>query len=192
MTIGKAGFLHTAGILGAIWGLGGISLLFGSAVFRLCPYAFELLEYPFSGIHWTALALALLFFGYIKGYKVLHLRFSPRVAARVLYLWKYPTLIRILLAPLFCMGYFHATRKRKVMSCSFTVIIIGLIVLVRQLDQPWRGIIDAGVVLALGWGLVSMWLFTIQAIYSENFDVAPETPDGCEVLRFDRYEHELW
>ena len=76
------------------------------------------------------------------------------------------------------MGYFHATRKRKIMSYSFTVIIIGLIVLVRQLDQPWRGIIDAGVVLALGWGMVAMWLFTIQAICSENFDVAPETPDG--------------
>ena len=36
--------------------------------------------------------------------------------------------------------------------------IVGLIVLIRKLDQPWRGIVDAGVVVGLGWGLVAtLW-----------------------------------
>lgn len=167
MTSGRAGF---------IWGIGGISLLFGSALFRLYPHAGELWDLPFKWIHWVALTASLSFFGYAKGYKVLHLRFSPRVVARALYLKNNPTVIRVLFAPLFCMGYFHAPRKRKIVSYCLTAMIIGLIILVRQLDQPWRGIVDAGVVFGLGWGLVSVWIFSFKAFFGKGFDVSPETP----------------
>ncbi len=164
------------GILGAIWGIGGISLLFGSALFRLYPHARELWDLPMEWVHWALLAANLFLFGYVKGYKVLHLRFSPRVAARVLYLKNNSTLPRVLFAPFFCMGYFHATRKRKIVSYCFTVLIVGLIILVRRLEQPWRGIIDAGVVLALGWGLVSIWFFAGKAFFGRGADVSPEAP----------------
>ncbi len=164
------------GILGAIWGIGGISLLFGSALFRLYPYARELYEIPFEWIHWVTLAFCLFFLGYAKGYKSLHQKFSPRAAARALYLKNNPTVLRVLFAPLFCMGYFHATRKRKIVAYSFTTMIILLIVLVRKLDQPWRGIIDAGVVVGLGWGLVSVWIFAFKAFFGKGFEVSPETP----------------
>ena len=164
------------GLLGAIWGVGGISLLFGSALFRLYPHVRELRELPMEWVHWALLAANLFLFGYVKGYKVLHLRFSPRVVARVLYLKNNSTLPRVLFAPFFCMGYFHATRKRKIVSYCFTVLIVGLIILVRRLEQPWRGIIDAGVVLALGWGLVSIWFFAGKAFFGRGADVSPETP----------------
>ena len=128
--------------------------------------------------HWIALAVSLVFMGYAEGYKGFHLKFSPRVAARALYLTRNPSLVRVLFAPFFCMGFFHATRKRKIVSYCLTAMIIGLIVLVRTLDQPWRGIVDAGVLLGLGWGLVSIWLFTFQAFFGKGFDVSPETPEG--------------
>jgi hypothetical protein len=37
-----------------------------------------------------------------------------------------------------------------------TIAMIVLILLVRRLGQPWRGVIDAGIVLGLGWGFVSI------------------------------------
>ncbi|RKX41738.1 MAG: hypothetical protein DRP64_10980, partial [Verrucomicrobia bacterium] len=165
------------GAMGAVWGVLGLSLLFGSALYRLYPYAQELCGTAFGWVHWIALAVSLVFMGYAEGYKGFHLKFSPRVAARALYLKRNPTFVRVLFAPLFCMGFFHSTRKRKIVSYCLTAMIIGLIVLVRKLDQPWRGIVDAGVLLGLGWGLVSIWIFTFQAFFGKGFDVSPETPE---------------
>jgi len=166
------------GAIGAIWGVAGLSLIFGSALYRLYPYAQELCGMTFAWYHWLALVLSLLFMGYAEGYKGFHLKFSPRCAARALYLKKNPTPARVVFAPFFCMGYFHATRRRKMVAYSLTAMIILLIVLVRQLSQPWRGIVDAGVLLGLGWGLVSIWIFALQAFVGKGFVVSPETPDA--------------
>jgi len=166
------------GVIGAFWGIFGLSLLFGRGLVDLYPYAQELAGTSFEWFHWAALAGSLVFMGYAEGYKGFHLKFSPRVAARALYLKQNPTPVRVVFAPLFCMGFFHATRKRKIVAYSLTSMIILLIVLVRQLPPPWRGIVDAGVLLGLGWGLVSIWLFTLQAFFGKRFDVSPETPDA--------------
>ena len=174
MSIGR-GMLGT---IGAIWGVAGLSLLFGSALFRLYPYAHELYGMTFAWYHWAALAASLGFMGYAEGYKGFHLRFSPRAAARALYLKQNPTGARVLFAPLFCMGFFHATRKRKIVAYSLTTMIVLLVIFVRRLDQPWRGIVDAGVVLGLGWGLISVWLFSLKAFFGKGFAVSPETPDA--------------
>ena len=166
------------GMIGAAWGIVGLSLIFGSALYRLYPYAQELLETPFVWYHWLALVASLLFMGYAEGSKGFHLKFSPRAAARALDLKHNPTGTRVLFAPFFCMGFFHATRRRKIVAYSLTAMIALLIVMVRQLDQPWRGIVDAGVLLGLGWGLVSIWIFTAIAFFGKGFDVSPETPDA--------------
>ena len=174
MSIGKS----LVGKVGALWGIAGLSLLFGNALFRLYFYAQALCGMEFEWFHWVALAASLLFMGYAEGYKGFHLKFSPRVAARALYLKNNPTVIRVLFAPFFCMGYFHADRKRKIISYCLTIMVIGLIVWVKTLEQPWRGIVDAGVVLGLGWGLVSVWIFALKAFFGKGFDVSPETPDA--------------
>lgn len=166
------------GIFGAIWGIVGLSLVFGRGLFCLYPYVEELAWNTFTWIHWLSLIISLLFMGYSEGYKGFHLKFSPRAAARALYLKNNPTLVRVIFSPLFCMGFFHATKKRKIVAYSLTTMIVVLIVLVRQLSQPWRGIVDAGVLLGLGWGLVSVWLFSIKAFFGKGFDVSPETPDA--------------
>ena len=166
------------GIGGAIWGITGLSLLFGSALFRLYPYAEELWGMSFTWYHWAALVVSILFMGYAEGYKGFHLKFSPRAAARALYLKNNPSLVRVLLAPFFCVGFFHATRKRKIVAYSLTTMIVLLVIFVRQLPQPWRGIVDAGVLLGLGWGLISVWLFTLRAFFGKAYSVSPETPDA--------------
>ncbi len=176
MSIGKGSRGSVPGAIGAVWGLLGISLLFGSALYRLYPPARELCGMGFGWVEWSALVAGLVFMGYAKGYGIFHRRFSPRFAARVLYLKQNPTLVRVLLAPFFCMGYFHATRKRKIISFAMTAMVVGLILLVRKTDQPWRGIVDAGVLLGLGWGLVSIWFFTFRAFFGNGPDAPPETP----------------
>jgi len=166
------------GVIGAIWGILGLSLVFGRGLYCLYPYAEELCRMTFDWFHWVALAVSLLFMGYLEGYKGFHLKFSPRAAARALYLKNNPTPIRAVFAPLFCMGFFHATRKRRIIAYSLTSMIVVLIVLVRQLPQPWRGIVDAGVLLGLGWGLVSVWVFSIKAFFGKEYVVDPETPEA--------------
>jgi uncharacterized membrane protein YedE/YeeE len=48
---------------------------------------------------------------------------------------------------------------------------------VRLLSQPWRGIIDGGVVVGLAWGLVSLVIFGYQAFTAEDFPFSPEVPE---------------
>ena len=164
------------GIFGAIWGLTGVLLLLGSAIYRLSHWAIDAFSYPFSWYHWASLFLVLLFMAFAEGYRGFQKAFSPRVAARALYLKNHPKVLHALLAPFFCMGFFYASKRRKITSFSVTSAIIVLIVLVRLLSQPWRGIIDAGVVVGLLWGLISLIIFSIQAFTSKDFTYSPEVP----------------
>lgn len=164
------------GMVAALWGFAGIFLLLSSAIYRLTPMA---LDIPFAEIglfHWVVLVVWVLVMAYSEGYKGFQKNFSPRVAARIRYLRHHPTLVRLLLAPVFCMGFFYTTRKRKIVAFSLTTGIILLIILVHYIPQPWRGIIDAGVVVGLTWGLASMTLYTIQAMIRDHFNHSPETP----------------
>ena len=165
------------GIFGAIWGLTGVLLILSSAVYRLTPLAIDAFSYAFTWYHWLTLFLILLFMTYAEGYRGFQKGFSPRVAARALYLKNHPRLLHSLLGPFFCMGFFHASRKRKITSFSVTSGIIVLIILVRFLRQPWRGIIDAGVVVGLAWGLVSLIIFSLQAFSVKEFPYSPDVPE---------------
>ena len=166
------------GIFGAIWGLTGVLLLLGSAVYRLAPLAINAFSYDFSWYHWLSLVLVLFFMAYAEGYRGFQKAFSPRVAARALYLKNNPRFLHALFAPFFCMGFFHASRRRKITSFSVTTAIIVLIISVRFLNQPWRGIIDAGVVLGLAWGLISLMIFSYQAFTQKEFTYSPEVSEG--------------
>ncbi len=164
------------GLIGAVWGITGVILLLSSAVYRLSSAALSAFASPWQWQHWIFLFFVLFFMAYAEGYRAFQQRFSPRVAARAKYLTKNPSFFRVLFAPLFCMGFFHATKKRKITSFSVTAGIILLVILVRAVSQPWRGIIDLGVVVGLTWGIVSILVFSIQAFTSESFAYAPEVP----------------
>ena len=165
------------GIFGALWGMAGVFLLLSSAVYRLFPMIIDSFLYHWIWYHWLAFVLVILAFAYAKGYRVLQRSFSPRVAARARYLKDHPEFLRVILAPLFCLSFFHAPKKRRLVTISVTVGIILLVIQVRLLQQPWRGIIDGGVVIGLVWGLVSLCIFSFRAMMSERFDYPPEVPD---------------
>ncbi len=166
-----------AGTLKVFWGLAGVSLLLGSAIYRLTPLVLDAFTHEFRWYHWFFFVIVLFFMAYAEGYRAFQRGFSPRVAARARYLKTHRNMLHALLAPLFCMGYFHAPKRRRITSISVTVGIIILIILVRLLSQPWRGIVDAGVVVGLAWGLVSLVVFSLQAFTSDQFDYSPEVPE---------------
>lgn len=162
------------GIVGAIWGFTGVSLVLGSAIYRMFEQAEGLFSDELTMIQWTVLVGNVLFMAWSEGYKAFQLGFSPRVAARLRYLKENPTPALVILAPLFCLGFFHATKKRKIITYSLISGLIVLIMLVRLLPHPWRGIIDVGVIVGLGWGLISFWLFSIRALTAREFPFSPE------------------
>ena len=139
-----------------LWAIGGVCVVIANPVVRLAPVALEALQHELSALQWAVGAVWLVFMGYAEGYRGFHRQFAPRVVVRALELANRPTLIPALLGPLTAMGLIHATRKRTIVTRSLLVGIVLLVWIVRQLPQPWRGVIDAGVVLGLGIGLASI------------------------------------
>ena len=134
-----------------------------------------------SLLHWCALSFSVVYMAYAEGYKGFHLGFAPRVIVRASYLKQHPNPLHVLLAPVFCMGYIHATRRRQLLSIGLTVMIICFIFMARMLSPPWRGILDAGVVVGLGLGITSILYFlALSIIRPDALDVSPETPEAAE------------
>jgi hypothetical protein len=98
------------------------------------------------------------------------------VVARALHLARHPRPLHLLLAPFYCMGLVHASRRRLVTSWVLVVTIASMVVAVRFLPQPWRGMVDAGVVVGLGWGLVAILVFAARALGGRPPAVALELP----------------
>lgn len=145
----------------ATWGIAWVSLLLGRAIWRLAPLALEpwtqdLMTRSQQGIYIGWLVAN----AYLEGYRGFQLRFSPRVVSRAIYLGQNPRPLWVILALPFCMSLFHSTRRQMTVSWVFIGALVLVIWWVRSLPQPWRGIIDGGVVLGLAWGLgVIWWLF---------------------------------
>ena len=78
----------------------------------------------------------------------------------------------MLLAPLFCMAFFHARPSNLRLAWGRLTIILELIVLVHMLPQPWRGIVDVGVVIGLGWGALATLALFVAALRGHQ---EPET-----------------
>ena len=164
------------GWLAALWGLSGVCLLLAFAIARLVGIGLASFDYQFAWYHWLILLANIVFMAYSEGYKGFQKAYSPRFAARIRHLREHPRLSHFILAPLFSMGYFHTTRKRLLVTYVLTAVIILLIIIVHQLPQPWRGILDIGVVVGLCWGLVSILTFSWQALRRADFPYSPELP----------------
>jgi hypothetical protein len=164
------------GTLGAVWGLGGVMVILGSAVVRLLPVGWAPLAAGVDGVTALAYAASLAFFGYTEGYRAFHRNFCPRVAARAQHLAEHPTPARVAAAPLFCMGYFGATRRRLAVSYGVTLGVIGIIAVVRGLAQPWRGAIDLGVCFALAWGAAAIPYFYLRGAGTARMPVSADVP----------------
>ncbi len=150
-----------------IYSIGGVIAIFSSAIYRLYPHVQESISYEFSILNWIILALYLLVMIVGKGYFALHRGFVPRVINRSELLVENGTFIDRLLAPLYCMGFFKAPKKRLIISYSMLFLIITFIVSASKISQPWRGIIDLGVVIGLSLGILSLLILGFNKLISK-------------------------
>lgn len=162
----------------AFWGVIGVMAIVLYAIVRLVPYVMGALAVDLDALQWLALALNVGLMAWLEGYRGFQLKFAPRVAARALYLCRKPVSWETQwLAPLFCIGYFDANRRTQIFAWAGTAGIVILILLVHRLDQPWRGIIDAGVVIGLSWGLISLTVKAVATFRAGEYLISPEVPD---------------
>ena len=164
-------------LLGYIWGIGGVLVLLLFAIYRLAPMALALEGASMEITHWACLAFSISYMAYAEGIKGFHQGFAPRLVKRALYLKQNPNISYVIFAPFFCMGYFYATKKRQITSLGLTGLIVCFVILVRLLSQPWRGILDAGVVtgLTIGCGSILYFLY-LSIIRAEVISIAADFP----------------
>ena len=163
----------------AAWGLVGVVALLASAVFRLAPIAAEPLTTGMTSLQWALYVGWALFNAYAEGFKGFQRAFVPRAVARAFYVARHPRPLHVALAPVFCMGLFFANRKRLIISWGLVVGISTLVALVRELDQPWRGIVDGGVVVGLTYGTASLIAAFVAVLLGAPITVSPQVPEGA-------------
>jgi hypothetical protein len=166
--------MNWTGRLGATWGAVGVTGILLFAIGRIAPRAIRAYETDLDLTQWIVTILFAAFMAYSEGYRGFQRRFSPRTAARVRYLRDRPNLLRSVFAPLFAMGYFHANRRTRIIAFSLSMGVLALVLLVRLLAQPWRGIVAAGVVLGLTWGTVSLVASIATALTRDDYPTSPE------------------
>ena len=164
-------------LIAAIWGTLGVTFLVGKSCQSLFSRAQEALQSELSTYHWVTLVFYSLFMLYFEGYRGFQKKFSPRTAARVRYLYLNPQPLHVLLAPFFCMGYFHAKKKAQIAAIAVSLLILCVIFLMQSCPQPWRGIIDVGVILGLSYGLISFGCFLVKVFTKKNHGISPEVPE---------------
>lgn len=150
--------------LAVVWAIAGFAGLLTFALWRLGGRAAEAFAEPLAAQHWLLLAVAVVFMAYSEGYRGFQQKFSPRFAGRVVTLRDHGQPGHCLLAPFYAMGYFAAPRKVVITAWLLSLMIVVLVLTLRLVPQPWRGIADAGVVVGLGWGLVVTLIQTSQAL----------------------------
>lgn len=169
------------------WGAFGVAgyLLYG--VKKVIPIVREGIGAIEASWQWGLLASVLAFFAYVEGYKGFQKGFAPRVVSRAWVVSETNDAIPFwhkVLAPAFCIGYFHGTRRRVIASWMVTTIIFLVVVGVKRLSNPYRAIIDAGVMVGLLWVVCSIIVIFFKSIGSgaaPNFD--PAIPKGSPYTR---------
>lgn len=167
------------GRIGFVWGAIGVICLLMFSAFRLSVVALEFFNYPAQVWHWVVILCWVVFMAYSEGYKGFQQAFSPRVASRLLWLKQNPKFWLVIVAPLFAMGFIYASKKRAIISYTILLMVIVFVLIAVNLPQPWRPMLDAGVVVGLLWGTVATWWKILVALRSDSSQVDPDLPQSA-------------
>ncbi|NNC54497.1 MAG: hypothetical protein HKO07_02110 [Pseudomonadales bacterium] len=163
--------LQTANPIAAAWAIAGFSALMLQAIYKLLTISIDAFNYSFSKIHWLALIANIVFMAYSEGYKGFQRGFSPRFAHRARHVYLQGTFVERTLAPFYCMNFFNAPVRRMIVSYLLLLMILVFIFLFQRIPLPWRGILDAGVVVGLAWGLASTLHACFQIFSTKNLSL---------------------
>lgn len=157
-----------------IWACAGFTALLLFAVYRLLQQALGALSYDFTVLQSALLVANVLFMAYSEGFRGFQKRFSPRFARRAWLLNSHSAPIEKLLAPFYAMGLFRAPRRDMTVAWCLTGLIVLVVIAFRFIPQPWRGILDMGVVVGLGWGIAA----TVTAVARRRPESASAISSG--------------
>ncbi|RMG98259.1 MAG: hypothetical protein D6705_06560 [Deltaproteobacteria bacterium] len=147
------------------YAVAGVALVLVRALVRLVPIALEPIEGGLLGPFEAGVYVAwVLVNAHAEGYRGFQRRFVPRVVGRARMLAEDPSPPpgAVLLAPFFAMALLYAPLRTMLVRWTIVAAIVGLVVGVRLLGQPWRGIVDGGVVVGLGWGLLALVVAAVR------------------------------
>lgn len=141
--------------LAQLWGILGFIAILGFAVYRLFGHFQLSWSMEYSWYHCLVLIVNTLFMAYSEGYKGFQKSYSIKFADRLRELEQNPSFVNKWLAPLYCMNYFSTSKRNLIAAYVLTVAIILVIIVFSYIPQPWRGILDFGVVVGLSWGILA-------------------------------------
>ena len=159
------------GLLGAVWCVGGVVFVLSMGMYRISPAVLELSWGAMSVVERVGLLVfvALMLVG--KGWFGLHRGFAPRVVIRARELAGEPRLLPVLLAPLVGMGLAFSSAKRLALGWGLIAAITVAVQIILRLPEPWRGIVDAGVIAGLGVGVLSLvWHALVAPLLRSDVD----------------------
>ncbi|MFO0744554.1 MAG: hypothetical protein U1F43_02635 [Myxococcota bacterium] len=149
--------------LGATWGVVGVALLLLDAIARVGRVAYATVDAGLDGEHVASLVAICGAMAWAEGYRGFQRGLSPRIVRRAVELARAPRAWHVVAAPLYCLELVAAPRATLVRAWSLLAMIVGFVVIVAHLPAPWRGLVDAGVVVGLAWGLASLAVFSLRA-----------------------------
>ena len=173
---------RTLGTIATVWGVAGAITLLSFALSRMTGHMMEAFTYELGFWHYVVMIVWTGFMAYSEGYKGFQKGYSPRVAARALYLRDKCTWLRFFLAPLFCLGFFHATKRRRITVFVLLFVITLIVILFRYIPQPWRGVLDLGVVVGLSWGIIATLIFLVKFWPAKQVPFDPEVVEPGNTL----------
>ncbi len=109
-------------------------------------------------LEWVALVLIAFAFAYGEGVRALARRWVPQMDRRARELGPAAALRHKLMAPLYAMSLVGASPRTLVRAWVGVVLIVAAVFIVRALPEPWRGIVDLSVAIALTIGFARIVL----------------------------------
>lgn len=166
------------------WSVLQVVSILANAIRRLVPVALQpLIQNDMQPMQWAMYIGWSLYMGYAEGYQAFQLKFSPLVVKRAFGLSEDPAglpmrVLSVILAGPYAMGLFGATRNRMIVSWSITAGVFAVVNVVKKLPYPYRAIVDAGVVVGLGYGTLSILWQAVRAMFGLDSlaDVDPCLP----------------
>lgn len=140
----------------AMWAVFGVAATLLEAIYRVSARAIVTLSSGLSVLEWMAFFSTVLLLGYFEGYRALQKRFVPHVVARALQAGHLRNPLWVLCAPLYALSLIGAERRAFLRAWVSVALIAAAVLVVRVLPEPWRGIIDGAVAIALSMGLIAL------------------------------------
>lgn len=144
------------GVVPTVWALIGVSTLFAWAVYRLGSRGIETVQGGLRAGEWVVLGVLVVAFGIGEGFVALERRWVPQLVERARRLRHDRRLVMRVLAPFYGMALIGTRPEELLRGRLGTGAIVCAILLVRTFPEPWRGIVDLSVAVALAWGLVAI------------------------------------